>query len=401
MSRINIAAHLFIDNLYSIIVASAIITMLFGITGFTSAIYLLFVLIGISVFFDRKTKVLDSIVLFFILYSLSSYFFNGDYPFKLYIESIRDQIAPIFFYFIARSNSFRNCQMLKKMIYPLGFAYVAGLYFYFFQPSWYMAFKLDNKDMVSVLSYYEIMRLSSFWWHSYFVGYSSLFVIIYILNQRFYNGVVRKYYNPILIVAFLAIIFAQQRVSIAFLLLYLVGLYVILVKKKIISFTKSVPYLVLFSIIFFSLGIYLFNSLDQDLVNYIVQRSIEKEDNLIEERTQMFDSYINTISFWGSGLGKYSHNALKYDMDSITDCEYIRLPNELGIFGMSTFFIIIIVSYISLFKRKNFYCFEMLIISFVLVAMIGATPLEVTAQQPYLLWYCIGRTQMRLYYDRC
>ena len=394
-------SHFLIDHLYWAFVLSAMLGMIIAHSGITSAIYLLCLIVSLSVYYDRKTNRLDLIVLFFIIYSIITYFFNFDYPFGLFIQSARDQIIPICFYFIARSNSFKNCRMLENMIYPLGFAYLAGLYFYFFQPSWYMSFKLDGKDVWNATNYYEILRLSSFWWHSYFVGYSSLIVIIYILNQRFFNGVVRKYYNCILIVSLFVIFFAQQRVSIAFLFLYLIGLYFVLIKRNRISFIKTLPYMLLTGLLIISVGGYLLLNLDQDLITYIMDRSINKDDNLIEERTKMFDSYLKTISFFGGGLGKYSHNAIKYDMDSIADCEYIRLPNELGIFGSFIFFIIIFISFISIFKRNRFYGFEMLVISFVLIAMVGAAPLEMASQHPILLWYCIGRTQMKEYYDRC
>ena len=141
--------------------------------------------------------------------------------------------------------------------------------------------------------------------------------------------------------------------------------------------------------------------MDVEYLNYLYYRSVDMEDNLVDERVGMFSEYINGISFWGSGLGKYSHNALIFDMPSIADCEYIRLLNELGLFGAFLFFGIIVSSYVRLFKNKKLYSYEMVCISFFLAAMIGATPLESVSQQPFLLWYCVGRSQLKICYDKC
>ena len=111
--------------------------------------------------------------------------------------------------------------MLQNMVYPLGLTYVIGLILFFWMPSWYVNYKIGQGNIWNSTGFYEIMRLSSFWTHPYFVGYSSLFVIVYILNLRILYGVKRDYYFIILIISFLALIFAQQRVSIALVLLFL------------------------------------------------------------------------------------------------------------------------------------------------------------------------------------
>ena len=189
-----------------------------------------------------------------------------------------------------------------------------------------------------------------------------------------------------LFIALATLFFAQQRVSIAFFLCFLIFItFFIKTKNK-----KRIIYLWGIIFVFILIAVfYLINYADESYIEYILNRSIDSEDNLIESRFGMFSSFWD-ISLFGDGLGRYGHAVLLYNMKSITDCEYIRLMAELGIIGCLIFFIIYLKSIFIAFRYKIL-MFEFLILLFNLAAMIGATPLENLSMQPFLLWYCIGR----------
>ena len=136
--------------------------------------------------------------------------------------------------------------------------------------------------------------------------------------------------------------------------------------------------------------------MEKEYIDFILNRSVNQEGNMVEDRIELFSKHIETITFWGTGLGRYSHNVMEFGYESITDCEYIRTPNELGIFGTAFFLFIAGLSLIkSWFNNKSLVTFEIMCVCFYLVAMIGATPLEGPGQQPYMMWYCLGKMQFR------
>jgi len=360
--------------------------------GWTILSYISF-LLGLTVIADFKYHVCDFLVCFFIIYSIFSYFLFGDYPVEVFIASIRDQIFPISFYFFARSKHMRNCDLLQKAIIPLMVAYFVGFVLFFTAPGWYIDYRLGGDYNRTVNGFYEVTRLSSFWTSSYFVGFSALFVIIYVINRRFIDNYVVKNYKTILVISFLTLFFTQQRISIGFVGLYLIILSLTLIFKGRLKPITFIKYFLSACLLIGIIAILVTFYTDKYYVDYIVGRVTGSEDGMIEDRVNLFEKYISSISFWGDGMGKYSHNALLYDLPSITDCEYIRTPNEIGIFGMILFLLIALLSFLRLIKKRKILCFESFCLAFFLLAMIGATPLEVSQQQPFMLWYCIGKIQ--------
>ena len=127
-----------------------------------------------------------------------------------------------------------------------------------------------------------------------------------------------------------------------------------------------------------------------EFVDYVLNRTINEEDGLIKERILLFEDFFKYMSLLGYGLGRFGHNALIYDMPSITDCEYLRIICELGFIGLTIFFIIYFTVIYKGFKiiKNNFFVFFCL--GYYLAAMIGATPLEAISQHSFLIWYCLG-----------
>lgn len=92
------------------------------------------------------------------------------------------------------------------------------------------------------------------------------------------------------------IVFSQMRVAIAYSLLFLTlsSLYVVFIDKSNSRFFKTILYLVPISIIILFLII---NNIDEDFLNYITERSTNKDDNLIEERINIFAYFSDTYLY--------------------------------------------------------------------------------------------------------
>ena len=132
---------------------------------------------------------------------------------------------------------------------------------------------------------------------------------------------------------------------------------------------------------------------DMNLMDYIVNRTVNKENNLVEERWLQYAKFFNTITPLGSGIGSLSHVMLDHTRRTINDCDYLRLLNEVGLVGFSLLSIIIISSIVKGIKNYKIYFFEVNVLIFMLISMLGANPLEVDQLHPMMYWYCMGRIQ--------
>ena len=375
-----------INNYYWIYVFLALWTFI-GLKDIYSYIIVLLLLSTIVTLKSKPIKLnaMDGWILVFILYQLISYLFSN-YPFSLFYYGIKAQIVPIAFYFIGRNRLFSDNKFLVRMKWSMMFAFICGLILYFWSPGWYIARKtIDLTASSSTNAFYEVTRLSSFWPWSYAMGYGSLYFIMYFAKDAlFKKGNLQIY--CCLITSLLVLFFAQQRVSIAFFIVFMViiSFWSNVDKKRIL---KVWLLICLFGIILF---LWITNHADTDFIDYILNRSLNSDENIISQRFELFSSFWN-VSILGEGLGKYGHSALIYNMPSITDCEYIRFMAELGIIGCVIFFYICFKTIYKAFCLRKYCIFELCIILFFLVAMIGATPFENLSMQPFLFWYCLGR----------
>ena len=384
---------LFVKYYYVLFILVGLTQMLRIQGGWTILCYLSF-LFALTSFRGIKFQACDGLVLFFIAYCIITYPLFGDYPADIYIASIRDQLFPMSFYFFARSKKTKDIDLFQKAITPFMAVYIIGFFLFFTSPGWYIDYRMGDRGYTnSVNSFFNLTRMSSFWSSSYCVGYSALFVVVYIINKSLFDNEKIKHFGLYLTIAFLSLFFAQQRISLGFAMLYLLLVVYISVKRGKIAPGKVILYTLASAAIIGVIAIIVTKYMDKYYLDYILQRFTSNDDGLVEDRVNLFKDYIPTISLLGDGFGKYSHNAMFHDLPSITDCEYIRTPNEIGLFGMGVFILIVVSSLIVNYKKGRKYSFESLIVLFFLIAMVGATPLEVSQQQPFVLWYCLGKMQ--------
>lgn len=332
-----------------------------------------------------------------MFFSIFSYSFS-DYRIELFYFGIKNQLSVMFLYFIARTVKFRKDDFIENFKWPMLFIIVSGIVLYFFPPGWYSAFRYNSLGDLSdnPQLFYEMTRMSSFFSHPYFLGYGSCIMIIYIIKKLLIDKCESIWYYVAFFLTIFTLFFSQMRVAIAYSLLFMTlsSLYVVFIDKSNSRFFKTILYLVPISILILFLII---NNIDEDFLYYITERSTDKDDNLIEERINIFAYFFRYISVFGSGLGRFGHSAIEYNQKCIADAEYLRVLCELGYVGMFLLIFPIIYSVILGIKNIKNAFFETFVVLFFLFVMIGAAPLEMTQQHNFLLWFCVGHIVSKSY----
>ena len=371
------------------------IYVLLGMMGFLGFpdfyTYITIFLILFVLFFIKDfhilSKGIDLLIVLFIIYQIIvSLLVGGSELLRDWWITIRVQVFSMIFYYVGRYKSDDSIKFLENMKVPMLFAMIIGIVLYFWSPSWYIEKRTIGLSADSSMNaYYESTRLSSFWPWSYTMGYGSLFYFMYFYKDFCKHS---NIYNAVLILISLStLFFAQQRVSIAFLFVFLfLSIYCNPYNNRKISLK------IFFFIVAIMVGIiyYLINFADSGLLDYILNRSLEKEDNMVAERYGMFSSYL-TVSILGSGVGSFGHAAVSSKGFGAADCEYVRMFIELGLVGSMLLFLIFINALFRAWSLKKYYFFELSVLLFYIAAMIGATPFENYSMQPFLFWFCIGR----------
>lgn len=395
-----------VKHYYWFLVAIAA-SLMFGVRDVSSGLIVLTVVAAFVCLPTIRWNRFDGLVFFFLVYSLVTYFFaDYTYPMRLYYLGIRAQIVPMLFYFLARSESFNGDDFFENIRWPLVFAMACGVFFYFFQPHFYVSYKAsviwanfdsDVRDLSGKLLY-EFTRMSSFWPHSYFIGYSSLFLFMYASKKVVVDNCYKKFDLVCFSLSFFCLFFAQQRVSIAFCVLYFVAITFYATIKKLPA--RNFLYGLWIVSILFGTGIFLIvmNYLDAGFVDYVLNRSVNYDGSMVGDRFALFDAFIERLSFFGSGLGRYGHGAVEMGYLGIPDSDYVRVTAELGFFGIVVLLSICGLTLLKGARIFRYAFFEVCTLCFCLTAMIGAATWELGTLQPFLYWFCIGHIQSK--FDR-
>lgn len=346
----------------------------------------------------------DLIVIGYVFYNLMSYFFSS-YPLNVFLYTVRTGMIPIMMYFIAKTKGSLTGDFLKGMQAPIYFAVIVGLVLFLINPPFYWDFKCrtssysDLDNLGECTDFFELTRFSSFWSHSYCISALCLYLSLFMLSNIYKTKKMTITKIVGIFLLFFVMIIAQQRVVIAF-----YGLSVIIFSLYSIFFDKShfkgikhllVLYLLSLVVIFFLV----YAILGQEFVEYVIGRTLgyEGEKGMVSDRFATFSEGIKKISLFGEGLGKYSHGALFVGgMYAITDCDYIKIPCEIGICGFVYLYFIIIKGLFNSFMNFKIFNYEALILLFFPIAMIGASPFSATYFIPGMFWYCLGSVTYKM-----
>ena len=210
-----------INNYYYLVVLLGLTTML-GFRDWMPIIIIATVYVAVISIKTYRTNALDYIVFLWIGYCIVSSVWAGDL--KMVYYGVKSEIIPMLFYLIARGKYATKDQLLENMRIPLLFAFVSALYLFVFPPTWYTAYKTSSLDAnASMNAYYEGTRLSGFWPWSYFIGYASLFFIMYHVKRHAVDKRTVPFFTVSIITAILCMFLAQQRASMGFFFVFFIG----------------------------------------------------------------------------------------------------------------------------------------------------------------------------------
>lgn len=318
--------------------------------------------------------------------------FANTYPKGIVYYALRYQFWGMLFFLIGISKVFANRKLLENMRFPIFMACFIGFYLYFYNPSWYNNFRYARVNQYTAM---DFLRFSSFWSYSYVIAYLSgiysTYCIVKMLKGEHNNFTYLGY-----IVSLAAVVLSQQRAVMGFsALVFLFANIYLIFKSGSVKFKRwlfAVDVVIFVGAVIFIHIVY--NSLDTSTIEYGLGKleSMVNSDQLVSERLSMFQYWIDKpFPIFGDGFGRYSHEALTFNLPAITDCEYLKIIHETGVIGLILFMIIIIRSLVNGIRYSNCYLFEMLIVIMYSIAMIGADPISSDLMQPWFFWFCVGR----------
>lgn len=333
----------------------------------------------------------DILILFYLLYMLVNgvlidYNYHGEFLYRAMLS----HYFPVMCYFIGRYLKNDVNVYLEKMQWPLLFAMLCGIAFYFIQPSWYVMMKeAQIKEYANEMSISGVYRLSSFWGHPYILAYATFLYCICITNKLL-RGMEEKrdlYISMAnVVICIFVLLLAQLRVTIIVYVLCVV--YMILFGKKE-PFAKKIRKVATI-VIFASFVAILFLHFASDSLNYITEHMLNlTEDNSMSDRFEHTAGGMSTYSFWGDGLGRYGYPAREHGMWAIVDHEFQCHVAELGYFGVSILCAIILLTMFKMIRHPHIVV-ENSILIFFFIAMLGASVLSNAHQYNYIFWYTLG-----------
>ncbi len=365
-------------------------------TGLLSWPFRIFVLyIGVKCFY-RNVHRLQSLAFFIIISIVSGcmYVFSG-YPINLYIHSIAFYIMPMLIAYVALDRTDTEVFM-RTLFWSSIVLFVVGIYLFIFYPTWYAngisehfnnswnsdSFRSDEWLM-------EHTRLSSFMLSSYAISYYSMYTLPY-AYLKYINSTGKKkilYFLTIVIIVITAFL-CQQRVAIA---MVLMTTFLFLYLRN----RKNLFKVLFISSLFVVIGFFIAYQYQDNLyVAMVINRFEEMSfDKAMEgSRTSQIQNVISAIDniILGKGIGSGGGVARRMGLVGATDANYVKMLYEQGLFGLSIFLLIGVVTLFKGFKNIRYLFVETIAVFGILFSMLGADPLTYYF---YILpfWYCMGR----------
>lgn len=333
----------------------------------------------------------DIVVIIYLLYMILNglmidYNHHGEFLYRALLA----HVFPVMCYFIGRYTQIDIGMYLERMKWPILFAMICGIAFFYLRPSWYVAMKeMQIKEFANEMSISGVYRLSSFWGHPYILAYATFLYAVFITNKLVQGGLQRKemYFTFFAnFVCFIVLLLAQLRVTIVIYALCIV--YMIFFSKYEPS-TKKVKKILAVSFCFIYFA-FMFLQFAADNMDYITNHMLNlTEDNSMSDRFEHTAGGINTYSLFGDGLGRYGFSAREHGMWAIVDHEFQCHLAELGYLGVAILYVIMLFSCIRCIRRPHLVV-ENSIILFFFVAMLGASVLSNAHQYNYIYWYTLG-----------
>lgn len=382
------------DNFYLLLSIASLIACRFPGVPYIPIIIILValyaaVLLSKKVCLTNQGSIRLALIGGYIVFSLVFYVINS-YPLPIFINGLYCYVFPVVFFFLALQYSDKEIENFYKVtLYGLMLAYIIGLYLYFVEPQWYMAWKTNKLEGLfgdrteSYLTGYRFF--TSYFTHPYFVGYSAIWVVSFLCAKIHKTDKFPIQYFIMLVVAIFVEFLTQQRASVIIVVTILVWHTI----KEVKSRKFRITYIFLFAVIFVSYYIIkYFNELELLLSRYLtILDGTLLKDGREEQWHLVYKSFNNYI--FGEGFNSVGHYALNYNMPAIADGEFFKDFYEFGIIGCLLIYSFFLKTFRIAFRYRKKLEIELPIVVGFIAIKYGANPFEMTNIIP-LYWFSAG-----------
>ena len=197
-----------------------------------------------------------------------------------------------------------------------------------------------------------------------------------------------KFLYFIFLFVIFSIFLSQQRIVIEFILLYYFIYHFFSFTKNRKLFNKLL--IIDICIICFSgyLILMLKEHLSYESFDFLIQKLNGEHSEVANSRFNMYNSFLDGISFFGEGFGSYDRTSKRV----VSDNQYLNILLELGIFGLIIFLLPIFytITKVTLINKNNYLMPYYFIFIFYLLSMFIANPISSPDLHPIIFWFCIG-----------
>ena len=313
----------------------------------------------------------------------------NDYPNKiiLILRCFGSQIAFMMFYLVGKNGNTDIYLFFRKSIIPLSICCIIGFYFFFFPPGWYMEriMEQDNFDGYNLL---ELARLKSVFASPYHIAYFCSIISIYMIFCIVKKKAYATHYGKFILLFFITMLFAMMRAPI---LCFLMSIFICaFYSQKYYSNNKFIFGIILITSFIILSGSIIITYIDTNILDFMTNKLdsvVNSSDDLMSNRLDLGVSY----NLWGDGTGRHAIYADKYGSDSYRDSEYAKWVVEQGYIGIVILFILLSMLLFKCIRHFKFLHFELCILLFYIITMIGANSLTTADKHCFIFWLVAGR----------
>lgn len=341
----------------------------------------------------RSKKNLPDILIIFIFMSIAVSWCINSYPYKsiMIFRYLITQGAFMAAYYIGRNMDMNvTYKVFHYALLPGLICAVLGLILYVYQPAWYLA-NIDNPASL------ESFRLRSVFSSPYVLSYMSFFLLSYLLALDFkmfpscYSETVSlkiRISSYILLSSIL--LFCMMRAPIAGVLisLFIALLHAAFVRRKFSILIYTVVSMAVLCVIIWNI---MQRYMDMESIMFLLDKfemATDSGGDFYEKRATLF---VADETLWGDGAGHHAIYAEQYNLESIRDTCYQRLLQELGYVGLILHLFLFGCIVVKCLRHYKYLGFELSVMVFLLLSMIGADPLATPDKHCFFYWLIIGR----------
>lgn len=383
---------LLFHNYFWIFTISSVISILFGnMWLFTFSLpVMLFFLAWKS---KRFKKNIFDVLMMLIFISIAVSWCINSYPYKniMVFRYLITQGAFMAAYYIGRNIDINvTYKVFHNALLPGLICSVVGLILYVYQPAWYLA-NIDDQTTL------ESFRLRSVFSSPYVLSYMSFFLLSYLLALDFkmlpnhYSDLVSlKIRISAYILLSSILLFCMMRAPIAGVLisLFIALLHAAFVQRK---YSVLIYTIVIITVLGFVIWNIIQRYMDMESIIFLLNKfevATDSGGDFYEERVNLF---VADETFFGDGAGHHAIYAEQYNLDSIRDTCYQRLLQEMGYVGVVLHLFLFGYIIVKCLRHYKYLGFELSVMVFLLISMIGADPLATPDKHCFFYWLIIGR----------